>query len=436
MGLFKKRAQEETSVEITEGLLKAFLSNDAMSREKAMNVPTFAGCINKICNTISTVPIYLYERKPDGSSVRDDKDRRPYLINIDTGDTLTGADFKKAIVRDYFLNKGAYIYIKKEGTKFRSLHYVDADEVTFLTNEDPIMKEYKISCGGHIYRPFEFVKVIRNTKKGYKGNSIIQENAEVLATAYNSLKFENKMAKRGGRKKGFLESEHRIDDGAIGYLKSAFDKMYSDDSENAVVLNNGVKFHEAATSATEMQLNENKKSNAIEICKLFSMPPSIINGGATNEDKLAYVQYCIIPILEAICKALDRDLLLEREKRSFYFAADTSELIKADIKTRYEAYSTGYKTGFLQIDDIRKAENMELLNLPYIKLGLQDVLYNPQTGVLFTPNMGKAFNINDIISGTNKPDPEAEGDAQVSSELEDLADKGKDNDSGKEDGNA
>ena len=121
MGLFKKRATEDNSIELSEGLLKAFLSNDAMSREKAMNVPTFAGCINKICNTISTVPIYLYEREPDGSSVRIDKDRRPYLINIDTGDALSGPDFKKAIVRDYFLNKGAYIYVKKEGNKIRSL---------------------------------------------------------------------------------------------------------------------------------------------------------------------------------------------------------------------------------------------------------------------------------------------------------------------------
>ena len=317
MGLFRKRAKENNSIELSEGLLKAFLSNDAMSRDKAMNVPTFAGCVNKICNTISTVPIYLYERKPDGSSVRIDKDKRPYLINIETGDTLSGPDFKKAIVRDYFLNKGAYVYIKKVGNKVRSLHYVDADRISFMTNEDPIEKEYKITCGGHVYRPFEFIKIIRNTKKGYKGDSIIQENAEVLATAYNSLKYENKMAKRGGRKKGFLESEHKISDDAIEYLKKSFDKMYSDDSENAVVLNNGIKFHEAATTATEMQLNENKKSNGVEICKIFAMPPSIINGGATNEDKLAYIQYCIIPILEAICKALDRDLLLEREKGSF-----------------------------------------------------------------------------------------------------------------------
>ena len=76
---------------------------------------------------------------------------------------------------------------------------------------------------------------------------------------------------------------------------------------------------------------------------------------------------------------------------------------------------------------------MELLNLPYIKLGLQDVLYNPQTGVLFTPNMGKAFNINDIIAGTKDGEPPKEGDAEVSSEGKDLKEIGKDNDAGKED---
>lgn len=39
-------------------------------------------------------------------------------------------------------------------------------------------------------------------------------------------------------------------------------------------------------------------------------------------------------------------------------------------------------------------EDLPPLGLGYIKLGLQDVLYNPKTGQLFTPNTGKTRNIN------------------------------------------
>ncbi|MBP5309627.1 MAG: phage portal protein [Lachnospiraceae bacterium] len=416
MGLFnfKKRAEEpDNSIQINDTLLEAFLQDDQVSRKMAMNVPTFAGCINTIGNTVASVPIYLYKRRDDGSSERID-DPRVDLINFDTKDTFTGCDLKKSIVKDYFTNKGGYIYINRSKNTVKSLHYVDPDMIAFMYNEDPIFKEYKIECNGRTYRPYEFIKVLRTTQNGWRGTSVIAENATILSVAYNSLKFENALVKKGGNKKGFLQAAHRIADDAIKALKDGFKKLYQNDSENVVILNDGVTFKEASETSVEMQLNENKKSNAVEICKLFNIPPSIINGGATSQDRLAYVQDCIIPLLNAICTALNRDLLRESEKKSLFFAADTYELTKADIKTRYEAYSNGYKNGFLQIDDIRKQENLPSLGLNFVKLGLQDVLYNPENGMIFTPNMGLKVNINDVANGEEVPDGADQTDVTAS----------------------
>lgn len=432
MGIFKKRAEEpDNSIQMTDALIEAFLQEDTVSRKKAMNVPTFAGCINTISNTVASVPIYLYKRQPDGSSVKVENDRRPSLINEDTGDTFTGSDLKKAIVRDYYTNKGAYIYInRKRG--IRSLHYVDPDHITFQYSEDPIFKDYRILCDGKAYRPFDFVKILRTTQNGWKSTSIIAENATILSVTYNSLKFENSLVKKGGNKKGFLQAAHKLADDAITALKNGFRKLYSNNGENVIILNDGVTFKEASETSVEMQLNENKKSNAAEICKLFNMPPAIINGGATSADRLAYVQDCIIPLLDAICKSFDRDLLLEREKENYFFAADTYELTKADIKTRYEAYANGYKNGFLQIDDIRKQENLASLGLNFVKLGLQDVLYNPANGMIFTPNMGLKVNINDVANGEELPDEEEEPDVVASGQTPNQTDQNKGGASGKE----
>lgn len=413
MGLFKKRAEENTeSIQFSDTLLEAFLQDDYVSRKMAMNVPTFAGCINTIANTIASVPIYLYKRQSDGSAEKVDDDRVD-LLNYDTYDTFTGCDLKKAIVKDYYTNKGGYIYINRRGTKTKSLHYVDPDYITFMYNEDPIFKSYKILVNGKEYRPFEFIKVLRTTKNGWKSTSLIAENATILSVAYNSLKFENALVKKGGNKKGFLQAAHKIADDALKALKDGFRKLYANDGENVVILNDGVTFKEASETSVEMQMNENKKSNANEICKLFNMPPSIINGGATKEERLAYVQDCIIPLLDAICTALNRDLLFEREKKSYFFAADTYELTKADIKTRFEAYANGIKNGFLQIDDIRRQENMASLGLDFVKLGLQDVLFNPENGWLFTPNMGLKVNINDVANGEPVPDGAEPSGAKV-----------------------
>ena len=47
----------------------------------------------------------------------------------------------------------------------------------------------------------------------------------------------------------------------------------------------------------------------------------------------------------------------------------------------------------MQIDEIRYKENYPPLGLNFVKLGLQDVLYNPETKEIYTPNTNKSTNI-------------------------------------------
>ena len=418
---FKKKKVEERAeaVGFDEVLLQAILNKGSVSLSEAMEIPSFAGCVNKICDTISIIPIKLYEKKEDGVIEVADDDR-VVLLNTDTGDTLNGADFKKAIVRDYLTAKGGYAFINKRGSRFLSLNYVESDRVSFFEGVDPIFKDYKVLVNGKTYESYQFLKVCRNTTNGYKGTSIVEEANLALNVVYTSLKFEGKLVKRGGNKKGFLESEKKIDKDAIKELKDGFNRMYSDDNENAIVLNNGVKFHESSNSSTEMQLNENKKTNSTEICKLFNMPPEILNGGATEEHRKQYIQFCIIPILEVITKALNKDLLLEKEKGSRFFDFDVSDLTKADIKTRYEAYAIGYKNRFLQISEIREMENLPDIDIPFFMMGLNDVLYDPESGDIFIPNMNQFANVKDP---SKYPAREANSNVPAAGPAEETEDK-------------
>ena len=429
---FKKKQVEERSEAVTfdEVLLKAIMNKGSVSLDEAMEIPSFAGCVNKICDTISIIPIKLYQKTGEG--VEEVEDDRVALLNIDTGDTLNGADFKKALVRDYLTAKGGYAFINKRGNKFLSLNYVEADKVAFYEGVDPVFKDYKITVNGKIYDGYQFVKVCRNTKNGYKGTSIVEEANLALTVVYTSLKFEGKLVKRGGNKKGFLESEKKLDNDAITALKEGFNKMYSDDNENAIVLNNGVKFHESSDSSVQMQLNENKAANGIEICKLFNMPPEILAGKATEEHKKQYIQFCIIPILEVLVQSLNKDLLLEKEKDKKYFDYDVSELTKADIKTRYEAYAIGYKNRFLQISEIREMENLPDLDIPFFMIGLNDVLYDPESGDIFIPNMNQFANVKDPSKyparegNSNLPAPEDTDDGDDDKEKEEDKDESND----------
>ena len=392
MWSFRLRADPEPEKKETESnedaLLRASLSDDYMTRDQAMNVPAFAACVNKIAETVSTIPIRLY-RLVDGKLEAVEDDARVRLLNDDTGDTLDGVQFKRALVRDYLTGKGGYAFINRTGNQIRSLHYVRESEVSFLFTSDPIFKDYDIMIQGTKYKPFEFLKVLRNTEDGRSGRSVVDENSEVLSVAYHSLEYEKNLVKTGGNKKGFVKSAKKLAEPAIKALKAAWRRLYQNNTENVVILNEGLEFQEASNTSVEMQLNENKKTNSDEICKLFNMPPAMINGGATEQDKTNFVQYCLNPILKEFECALNRDLLLESEKGSFYFAADTSELTKGDIEKRFRAYETACKNGFMQIDEIRRWENMPPLGLDFVRLGLQDVLYDPVTKQFYMPNMNQ-----------------------------------------------
>lgn len=406
---FRMRADPEPDKTETESnedaLLRASLADDYMTREQAMNVPAFAACVNKIAETVSTIPIRLYKLE-DGKLDEVKTDGRIRILNDDTGDTLDGVQFKRALTRDYLTGKGGYAFINRSGNRIRSLHYVKENEVSFLFTSDPIFKDYDIMIQGIKYKPFEFLKVLRNTEDGRSGRSVVDENSEVLSVAYHSLKYEKGLVKTGGNKKGFIKSPKKLAESAVKALKEAWRRLYQNNTENVVILNEGLEFQEASNTSVEMQLNENKKTNSDEICKLFNMPPAMINGGATEADKTNFVQYCLNPILKEFECALNRDLLLESEKEVFYFAADTSELTKGDIEKRFRAYETASKNGFMQIDEIRLKENLPPLGLDFVRLGLQDVLYDPKTKQFYMPNMNQTGGLDEKAEGLEKKEGE------------------------------
>ena len=113
-----------------------------------------------------------------------------------------------------------------------------------------------------------------------------------------------------------------------------------------------------------------------------------------NYDK--FIKNAIMPIATAFCTALNRDFLLETEKKSFYFAPDTKELYKGSLKERYEAYQIAIKNGFKTRNEIRFLEDDDAIEgLDMISLGLGDVLLNAETGEIYTPNTNQMIKMGD-----------------------------------------
>lgn len=392
MGLFdfmKKRDDEPTApapvlhndvMQCNDVLLQALLNGETITREKVLTLPAVNSAVDFISNTIASMPVKLYKQKQGKVEEIEGDDRTKYL-NSDTGDTLDGFQLKKAMVSDYLLGKGGYCYIKHERNEVVGLFYVadQAVSIRLYSGFSPIEKDYQIEVSATQYEPYEFIKLLRNTKDGASGVGLTVEVSKALETAYQTLLYQLGMVSTGGNKRGFLKAQRRLAQDEIDTLKRAWRNLYGNSSrESVVVLNNGIEFQEASATAVETQLNESKRTLTDEINALFHIYP--------NDFDRTFKE-AIYPIVKAFATALNRDLLLEKEKKNYYFEFDVKEIIRASIKERYEAYKLAKDTGFMTLNEIRRAENMEWIEgLDVVNVGLSAVLYDVNTHTYYTPN--------------------------------------------------
>lgn len=394
MGIFdflKRDAPQE--VVVSDVLLEALLNREVITREKAMMIPAVSGAVDLISNAVASMPVKLFKVK-DGKVEEVAKDSRVALLNGDTGDTLDAFQMKKAMVTDYLMGKGGYCYIRKSRNEVTGLFYVEDINITINKNFDPIKKDYKIDVIGATYEPYEFIKLLRNTKDGASGKGLTVEISKELETAFETLKYQLGMVKGGGNKRGFIKSQKKLAQEELNALRNAWAKMYSTDGtekDKMIILNNGLEFQEASNTSVEMEMNDSKKTLSDEIRNIFHI----------SDDFDKTFKYAIYPIVKAFETALNRDLLLEKEKRNHFFEFDVKEIIRANVKERYEAYKLAKDTGFMTLNEIRRAENLNYIEgLDVVNVGLGAVLYDTNKHVYYTPNTDTIGNVGDADDET------------------------------------
>ena len=391
MGLFdffkKRDSTPEPDPIVDDVLLKALIEGETITREKVMTLPAVNAAVDFIANSVASMPIKLYKHK-DGKVEEQLKDERVKILNQDTGDTLDAFQMKKAMVEDYLLGKGGYAYIRKDRNDVTGLFYVEDRYITILKIYQPIYKDYQIFVGGYseggrqknygTFNPWQFIKLLRNTKDGASGTGVTVELSKALETVYQTLLYQLGMVKTGGNKKGFLKSERKLGQDEIDVLKAAWKRLYSNSDENTVVLNAGIDFKEASNTAVDTQLNESKKTFNDEIGMIFHIYP--------NDFDRTFKE-AIYPVIKAFETALNRDLLLEKEKKNYFYEFDVKEILRVNIKERFEAYKLAKETGFMTLNEIRRAENMPYIEgLDVVNVGLGAVLYDVNKHVYYTPN--------------------------------------------------
>lgn len=379
-GKKETRSDGEVIADFVSGIVQ---TNRVITKQEALSLPVVSKSVDWIASVIAGLPIKLLQRTEKGYiEVYDDY--RLSLLNEFSGNCMTANDLKHQLISDLLLDGNCYAYISKRGNKITKLSYIPTNKVTYTESVDSINKIINAWVDGKQVQDYNVFRLVMNSKNGFSGIGFVSDCQNLLNTILSSLDYENSTISSGVRR-GFLKSKSKLDNEKMNQLRQAWRKLTSPKQTDVLVLNAGLEFEDASSTATESQLSQNKVINTQQVLSYFGLPTNFFEG-ANSESYLTAVRIAVLPLVRQFVTALNNYLLLESEKNTLKFDIDTSELLRINANERYDAYQKGLSSGILTIDEVRRMENLPVLDLPYVKMSLADVLFNTNTGEIFVPN--------------------------------------------------
>jgi len=168
----------------------------------------------------------------------------------------------------------------------------------------------------------------------------------------------------GARPGVILESDNPIPVEAAEQLRQNWERIHrgADRAFRTCVLPNGVKAHELSGSNEAAQMLESRQFSVIEICRLFRVPPHLIQELTRSTysnievQGTEFVQHCLLPHLKRWEAAIARDLIVDDER---YFAEHSvSGLLRGDHTSRASYYVSALQNGWMTINEVRELENL------------------------------------------------------------------------------
>lgn len=416
--------------------ITSFYGLTSIGKEEVMKIPVVQSILEVISGTIAQLPIYLYKDNGDGSITRVD-DYREKLLNDEPNSMQNAYNYKKNMVIDILLGGGSYSYIDKARNEILGLYNLNTDNLTVKLYKKA---SYKVEdadiilngdCGQEIFKPHELLICLKDSKDGITSKGALYYGKDIFNVVSEEMKYSESIYRNGALPLGVLQSKSRLTAEVVNRLRESWSKLYSGASNvgKTVILEEGLEYKPVSLNPKDLLLNENKKDNLSDICRLFNIPESLVNSdankyGSLEQNNISFLQYCLSPIISSIESGLNKSLLLEEEKeKGLFFAFDTSEVLRATEKEKYDALSVALDSGIITMNEARYKLNLKGIKDDVMKWSLGDILYYPDTGEMKIPNMGigiEGYNKgNKNINQQNLEEKEVKEDGQADDSVED-----------------
>ena len=338
-----------------------------VNADTSMACSAYTACIRVISDAVSALPLHVYERLANGGKVKASSHPIYRLLHMQPNPWQTAQEFRDWMTGMYLHYGASYAEIRPGArgavSELWPLHSsrMDAERL-----EDGRLRYRYREPGGRetIYSQEQIFCLRYTTEDGIKAIPTYSLFKNVIGLAQALESHAATYFGNNARPGIVLESDNPIPVEAAERLREQWERMHRgpDRAFRTAVLPNGVKAHELSGSNESAQMLESRVFSAIECCRLFRVPPHMIqqlDRSTYNNIEVQgteFVQHCLLPHLKRWEAAISRDLIVDDET---YFAEHSvNGLLRGDHASRSAFYVSALQNGWMTINEIREAENL------------------------------------------------------------------------------
>lgn len=338
----------------------------ALTARGAENLTTVLACSTAIGTALGSIPALVYQRSKDGTRTELHDHPLAKLIRRGPCDAMTWPDFIEHLTTSTLLTGNGLVEIERNTRgAVAALRFIAWHDVTAVTLPGPALAfDVREPHTGRSHRllPGEYLHLRDRTDDGLLGRSRLSRAGEAVDAVREAERFARAFLRNGASPSGVIKSPTPMTLEQVELLRRQFDERFSGSSNagRALVLDGGLDWVARQVSPEDAQLLESRKFGVEEICRLFQVPPPLVQDYShntfTNSETAGrwFAMFCLTPWARKIEAEFARAIL--PDSGEFEMELDLTGFLRGDPATRWQAHAIALANNVLDPDEVRQVE--------------------------------------------------------------------------------
>ena len=341
---------------------------------RALNLTAVFACVRILAETLSSLPLILYQRQADGGRTRATAHRLYSLLHDAPNPEMSSLELRETLTGHVALWGNGYAEIEyNRGGQVTSLWPLRPDKMGMKREGGELIYTYQLPKPDEMGRtsrkfaPWQIFHLRGWGFNGLIGYSPISLARQAIGLGLATEEFGARFFGNGARPGGVLEHPGHLDDEAYNRLKESWDQAHQglSNAQRIAILEEGLSYKSVGIPPEEAQFLETRKFQVSEIARIFRIPPHMLADldratfSNIEHQSIEFVVYTMGPWFARWEQAIGRSLLSTAERAQYFAEFLATALLRGDTVSRYQAYAQGRQNGWLSANDIRRAENMD-----------------------------------------------------------------------------